>query len=77
MSKRDKLLHKISSNYKDVLFSDLQNLLKWDGWVIHTQNATHYTYFKRGYGRLTIPKKGKKVKEYYVKQALKIMGVEL
>ena len=76
MSRKEKLLRKIINNPKDVIFADLQKILEWDGWCIHAHNSTHYTYFRRGSGRVTIVRKGDgRVKEYYVKEVLRMMGV--
>lgn len=76
MPPQDKLLQKIINNPNDVRFSDMCKILEWDGWMLHTQNASHYTYLKRGVGRITIVKKSDgKMKPYYVKSVLSMMGV--
>ena len=75
MSKKEKLLQKIENNPKDVRFEDLCKLLEWNEWIVTSQTSSHYTYSKKGYGRVTIVKHGKKqVKSVYVKEVLKRIG---
>lgn len=76
MPSAEKLFIRIKNNPKDVRFSELCKVLEWDGWILHTQNSSHYTYFKRGKGRVTIVKRDDKVLPCYVKKVLEMMEAQ-
>ncbi len=73
-----KLLENLFNNPKDVRFEDLDKLLKAFDYEVRQPRggSSHYVYRKKGKEMLiTIPYK-KPVKQYYVKQVIKLLELE-
>ena len=67
MSKWDKLLRRIRSLPKDVRFEELQKILESYGYEMKGAGtgSSHYTFRKKGYAPITIPK-NEPIKRPYV-----------
>ena len=72
MSRRQKLLRKISQNPKDVRFEELVKLLEWYGFELKRVRGSHYAY-SRGPLNLVIPHRRPHVHSYIVKDVLKAL----
>ncbi len=69
MTRRQKLLEKLSSNPRNVRFEDVDKLLRWCGYESRHRGGSHYVYKKAGCRPLTIPYR-RPLKSVYVKKAL-------
>jgi predicted RNA binding protein YcfA (HicA-like mRNA interferase family) len=54
MSRRDKLLEKMRNHPRNVRFSDVAALLKYEGFVLFNQRGSHCTFHRRDGRLLTI-----------------------
>jgi predicted RNA binding protein YcfA (HicA-like mRNA interferase family) len=54
MSRRDKLIEKMRNYPRNVRFSDVAALLKYEGFVLFNQRGSHCTFHRRDGRLLTI-----------------------
>ncbi len=78
MSKKEKLLHKIRQNPKNVRYDEIDKILSWYGFGRRqaSKGTSHYVYILRAAGkfyRLTIPFKRPFIKRVYIRKALEIL----
>ena len=74
MSKKDKLLERLSRNPKDASFSDLQTLLESVGYTLGKKRGkgSHSVFLKSGHISIVLPRQ-KPMKAIYVIKVLKII----
>ena len=78
MSKWDKLLLRIKSLSKDLIFEELRKVLEEYGYVMNTprSGSSHYTFRKPGCRSITIPKH-EPIKKVYVEMVKEIVESEV
>ena len=74
-----RLIENIIRNKKNVTFNDLDKLLKEFGYECKQPKSggSHYIYRKNGVSSISVPKKRPYVKEYYVKQIIGMLELEV
>jgi predicted RNA binding protein YcfA (HicA-like mRNA interferase family) len=72
MTRREKALHKMRNNPKQVGFSDLAKLLEQYDFEIRKTGGSHQV-FMRGQYRISVPFRKPHLLEYVVKDTLKIL----
>jgi predicted RNA binding protein YcfA (HicA-like mRNA interferase family) len=77
MSKWDKLLTRISTLSKDIRFDELRKVLESYGYEMNAprSGSSHYTFRKKGYMPITIPKH-EPIKKVYVEMVKQIVESE-
>lgn len=76
MSRKNKLLQKAINNPDDLLFSDLETLLKQLEWVFKRQSGSHAIWQSPKGDRLVIQNNNGKAKGYQVKQLINKLNTE-
>lgn len=76
MSRKNKLLQKAINNPDDLLFSDLETLLKQLEWVFKRQSGSHAIWQSPKGNRLVIQNNNGKAKGYQVKQLINKLNTE-
>jgi predicted RNA binding protein YcfA (HicA-like mRNA interferase family) len=73
-----KLLRSILKNPKHVRFEEIDKLLKEFGFEVAQPQggSSHYVYRKNGYRPIVIPFKRPFVREFYIKDIIKILNLE-
>lgn len=77
MSKWEKLIKRISSLPKDVRFDELQKILESYGYEMRGagKGISHFTFRKKGYPPIIIPK-DEPIKRAYVKKVHDVIEIE-
>lgn len=77
MSKWDKLLARILSLSKDLRFEELRKVLENYGYEMNApgSGSSHYTFRKKGYPPITIPKH-EPIKKVYVEMVKQVVESE-
>ena len=77
MSKWEKLIKRISSLPKDVRFDELQKILESYGYEMRGagKGSSHFTFRKKGYPPITIPK-DEPIKRAYVEKVREVIEIE-
>ena len=77
MSKWDKLLARICTLSKDIRFDELRKVLESYGYEMNAprSGSSHYTFRKKGYMPITIPKH-EPIKKVYVEMVKQIVESE-
>lgn len=77
MTKWDKLLRRICSLSKDLRFEELRKVLEEYGYEMSAprSGSSHYTFRKKGYNPITIPKH-EPIKKVYVEMVKKVIEKE-
>ncbi len=77
MSKWDKLLNRIRLLSNDIRFEELQSVLESYGYEMKSprSGSSHYTFRKKGYSSITIPKH-KPIKKVYIELVREIVEKE-
>ena len=74
-----KLVERILTNTQKVRFAEIDRLLTKFGFERKQlgKGSSHYVYRKKGCSPLTVPKNRPYVKEIYIKQAIKLLDLEV
>ncbi len=72
MGKREKLIDRLTNNPQHTTFSDLRNLLEYEGFYLDQVTDTHHVYI---YAKtiFLIPVHNNKVKTIYVQKVLELI----
>ncbi|MGD9554990.1 MAG: type II toxin-antitoxin system HicA family toxin [Arcobacteraceae bacterium] len=73
MSKKEKLIHSMRNNPKDVSFEDLKKVLLDFGYEVENSGGSHWVFRKDNFETQVVPRK-KPIKAIYVIRALKAIG---
>ena len=78
MSTRKKRIQKILQNRKNVSFEEIDRVLRDFGYIPSQPagGSSHFTYRKKGFVPITIPRKRPFIKEHYVKEVIRILDLE-
>jgi hypothetical protein len=73
MGKREKLIERLTNNPQSATFSDLRNLLEYEGFYLDTVTDTHQLFI---YAEtiFAIPVSNNKVKTIYVEKVLELIA---
>jgi hypothetical protein len=73
MGKREKLIDRLTNNPQNATFSDLRNLLEYEGFYLDTVTDTHQIFI---YAEtiFAIPVRNNKVKTIYVEKVLELIA---
>ena len=74
MSKWDKLISRILNLSNDLRFDELRKVLEFYGYTMNSprSGSSHYTFRKKGYNPITIPKH-EPIKKVYVEMVRKVV----
>lgn len=77
MTKKEKRLKKIKTNYQNLTFNEFKALLEQCEWELYRIKGSHHIYKNCDYNKiLNIQPNGNMAIDYQVKQFLKIMGYD-
>jgi predicted RNA binding protein YcfA (HicA-like mRNA interferase family) len=67
VGKREKLIERICTRQpSEARFSDVRQLLEFEGYVLRRQKGSHVTFVKEGAWPFVVPKSGERVKRAYL-----------
>lgn len=72
MTKKEKLSEKIKNNTKNVVFSELRQLLKDEHFILERITGSHHIFRKETY-IFVVPVHNKQVKSVYVKRVIELI----
>lgn len=73
-----KRVDEVKGNMKNVPFTTIDAIIRYCGYEVRQPSggSTHYSYRKSGCRRITIPYKRPFIGEHYIRDALRILGLE-
>ncbi|ENX3710894.1 type II toxin-antitoxin system HicA family toxin [Campylobacter jejuni] len=74
MNNKEKLIKELENNPKNASFANIEKLLSWYGYKLVSIRGSHYK-FKKDNKSIIVPLH-KPIKEFYVKQILKLLKDE-
>jgi predicted RNA binding protein YcfA (HicA-like mRNA interferase family) len=72
MGKREKLIERLTNSPQNAIFSDIRNLLEYEGFYLDRVKGRHYV-FKYAETTFVIPVHNNRVKAIYVRKVLELI----
>lgn len=75
MSRRDKLIQRLLNSPHDIRFSELEALLRHEGYALFNQKGSHCTYHREGGKLITVVKPHGGRKTCHPADVRKLLGI--